>query len=383
MLESKNNEIRPDSLTAVEVETLMAEITVPAKKFVRLFDYMERIGIDVPAVAASVELRPDRIAALAPEHTLPALQYSRLYKAAVAEMEQLEQGLVWAAGLGGEAFELMCHCMVGARTLRDALQLAERFDGLLYPLNGYRVRLLEDPSLKTVRLSYEIEVAESETTLIPEDWDRFRFRLTAARASGLLVWHALCGWLIGQALTSAELRVDAPFLNQNYHDSLARTISGPVYFDAGENTCSFDRVLLDRRVVHTPESLLDFFKNSVYHLIAMDRVPASTSAAIKSLVTIDLHDGMPSFTSVAAMLYMSESSLRRRLQAEETSYQTIKDEVRCQVAIDKLLNEDCRVADLAELLGFTEPSSFVRSFKSWTGYTPKAYKDMIEALGRK
>ena len=46
MLESKNNEIRPDSLTAVEVETLMAEITVPAKKFVRLFDYMERIGID-------------------------------------------------------------------------------------------------------------------------------------------------------------------------------------------------------------------------------------------------------------------------------------------------------------------------------------------------
>jgi AraC-like DNA-binding protein len=115
----------------------------------------------------------------------------------------------------------------------------------------------------------------------------------------------------------------------------------------------------------------------------MDRVPASTSAAIKSLVTIDLHNGMPSFADVAAMLYMSESSLRRRLQAEETSYQTIKDEVRCQVAIDKLLNEDSRVADLAELLGFTEPSSFVRSFKSWTGHTPKAYKDMIEALGGK
>ena len=82
------------------------------------------------------------------------------------------------------------------------------------------------------------------------------------------------------------------------------------------------------------------------------------------------------------MLYMSESSLRRRLQAEETSYQAIKDEVRCQVAIDKLLREDARVADLAELLGFTEPSSFVRSFKSWTGYTPKAYKDRMQALGR-
>jgi AraC-like DNA-binding protein len=82
------------------------------------------------------------------------------------------------------------------------------------------------------------------------------------------------------------------------------------------------------------------------------------------------------------MLYMSESSLRRRLQAEQTSYQAIKDEVRCQVAIDMLLHENARIADIAELLGFTEPSSFVRSFKGWTGYTPKAYKDRVTALGQ-
>jgi AraC-like DNA-binding protein len=52
------------------------------------------------------------------------------------------------------------------------------------------------------------------------------------------------------------------------------------------------------------------------------------------------------------------------------------------VAIDKLLNEDVSVADLAEYLGFTEPSSFVRSFKGWTGQTPKAYRDRIAALGQ-
>ena len=82
------------------------------------------------------------------------------------------------------------------------------------------------------------------------------------------------------------------------------------------------------------------------------------------------------------MLFMSESSLRRRLQSENTSYQAIKDEVRCEVAIDKLLHEDARVADLAEYLGFTEASSFVRSFKGWTGLTPKSYKDRMQALGR-
>ena len=35
----------------------MTEITVPAKKFVRLFDYLQRIGIDAASVAATVELR--------------------------------------------------------------------------------------------------------------------------------------------------------------------------------------------------------------------------------------------------------------------------------------------------------------------------------------
>ena len=78
---------------------------------------------------------------------------------------------------------------------------------------------------------------------------------------------------------------------------------------------------------------------------------------------------------------MSESSLRRRLQKENTSYQALKDEIRCEVAIDKLLNENAKVADLAEYLGFTEPSSFVRSFKGWTGQTPRSYREKIRSLG--
>ena len=49
---------------------------------------------------------------------------------------------------------------------------------------------------------------------------------------------------------------------------------------------------------------------------------------------------------------------------------------------DKLLNEELSVADLAEYLVFPEPSSFVRSFKGWTGQTPRAYRERIAALGR-
>lgn len=358
----------------------MAEITVPAKKFGRVLDYIERIGLDAQAIAASVDLKLERIVVLDPEQALPALQYSRLYQAAAAQMQQLRQALPWGAGVGSEAFALMCHSMISARTLRDALGIAERFDRLMYPQNRYQVCLFEEPAGRQARLSYTIEVPQEGAALIPEGWDRADYRITVARSSGLRTWYALCGWLIGQGLIAQEVHVSAPALNQEYSESMEQVFNCPVYFDAQENYFSFDRELLDRRLVHTTESLTEFLKNCVYHLIAVDQAPASTSTAIKSLVTIDLPNGTPSFAEVASMLYMSESSLRRRLQGEDTSYQAIKDEVRCEVAIDKLLNENARVADLAALLGFTETSSFVRSFKGWTGYTPKSYKDRMKAL---
>ena len=177
------------------------------------------------------------------------------------------------------------------------------------------------------------------------------------------------------------MRVAAPFLSQAYFEGLAAVFRCPIYFDADENTLQFPRDALARRIVHTPDSLAEFLDGIVYHLIAAERAPTSTSAAIKSLVSIDLPGGMPSFTEVARTLHMSESSLRRRLQKEDTSYQALKDEVRCEVAIDKLLNEQAKIADLADYLGFTEPSSFVRSFKSWTGQTPNSYRERIQALG--
>jgi AraC-like DNA-binding protein len=345
-----------------------------------LLDYLERIGLDSQAMAMTIGLSPRVLRGLSPDEPLPAQQYSMLYKAAVAGMQGLGRPLPWAAGLGSEAFELMCHCMISGRTLGDALHLASRFDSLLYPIIGYRVSLDEDGGNDLVKLCYEVDPRLDRSELVPSQWDRADSGATVSRASGLLVWHSLCGWLIGQAIEAREMRVAAPFVSQEYYDGLAAVFHCPIYFDADESCFSFGRDVLARRLVHTVDSLKGFLDNAVYQLMEMEREPASTSAAIKSIVTIELPGSMPSFSEIARTLHMSESSLRRRLQRENTSYQALKDEVRCEVAISKLINEDAKVADLADYLGFTEPSSFVRSFKSWTGKTPSSYRDSMVSL---
>lgn len=357
----------------------MSEITVPARKFVRLLDYLERIGLDAEAISASVALSARRLSALSEDEPLPARHYSRLYREAVRSMQTLNQPLPWAAGVGSEAFELMCHCMISARTLGEALVLAARFDRVLYPMIGHRVELVLDGA--TAELGYHIRFTERGAALAPEDWDRADYQDTVAKASGLLIWHALCGWLTGEPLQPDRVEIAAPYLNPAYARSLDQSFDAPINFDAPANRFTFPASELKRRVIHTPESLESFLDNAIYELLVIDRRPASTSAAIKSLITIDLPRGLPSFSAIASQLHMSESSLRRRLQREDTSYQRLKDEVRCQVAIDRLLHEDIKVADLSEFLGFTEPSSFVRSFKGWTGDTPKAYRERMSALG--
>jgi len=358
----------------------MSEITVTARKFTRLFDYLERVGLDAKGIGATVNLLPERLVELSAQHPLPAQQYSRLYKAAVVQLQTLEQPLPWAAGIGSEAFELMCHCIIGAKTLGEALRLATRFDKLLFPMISYNIRLIEEPS-GIVKLSYRIKIGDNNSKLVPDHWDRAGYQETVAKASGLMAWHTFCGWLTGLPLETTEVQVSAPYLNEAYEAGMKKVFHCPIHFNAQENTLSFSSDQLQRRVVHTADSLPEFFNNLVYQLIASEQVPASTSAAIKSLVSIDMKNGMPSFAAIAEHLHMSESSLRRRLQKESTSYQVLKDEVRCEAAIDKLLNGQTKVADLAEYLGFTEPSSFVRSFKGWTGFTPKVYKEKMGLLG--
>ncbi|PLW68777.1 AraC family transcriptional regulator [Pseudohalioglobus lutimaris] len=357
----------------------MKEVTVPARKFLRLLDYLQHLGLDADAIAACVGLSISRVEALDPGDPLSGRQYSALYKEAVTQMQTLKQPLPWGAGVGSEAFALMCHCMISERTLGEALTMASRFEKMLYPMIGHRVAI--DVHGEEARLSYQIKFTERGAALAPEHWDRADYQDTVAKASGLLVWRALCGWFVGECLEVTQVEVAAPFVNSAYHDSMTAKFGAPVEFDTAENQFRFPAAQLTRRIVHTTESLCEFLDNSVYQLILIDREPSSTSAAIKSLISIDLATGLPSFTDVARQLHMSESSLRRRLQHESTTYQQLKDEVRCQVAVDKLLNEDTKVAELSDYLGFTEPSSFVRSFKNWTGETPRSYRDKIQSLG--
>jgi AraC-like DNA-binding protein len=300
-----------------------------------------------------------------------------MYRDAVRQMETLKRPIPWGAGIGSEAHALMCHSIIGCKTLGDALDMAQRFDRLLYPLIGYRMQMVRGDS--RFELHYQVRTESEASVFAPEGWDRAEHYETVARASGLLVWYGFCGWLIGRSIDLEEVQVAAPHVSDAYRAGLVNVFHCPLQFDAADNKFVASAEYLERRLVHTPGSLQEFLDNAVFGLIALNSKPSSTTAAIRSLIKLDFGTGIPSFEQMAENLHMSESSLRRRLLKEETSYQNIKDQVRCEIAVEHLRREDTKINDLAELLGFTEPSSFVRSFRGWMGVTPRAYRDSLRA----
>jgi len=82
--------------------------------------------------------------------------------------------------------------------------------------------------------------------------------------------------------------------------------------------------------------------------------------------------------NVARLLGLSRQTLQRRLKASNTSLTQELMQLKQQRAIEELVHTDRPVAEIGEALGFQNPASFTRAFKSWTGQSPRDYRKVHE-----
>jgi len=158
-----------------------------------------------------------------------------------------------------------------------------------------------------------------------------------------------------------------------------------VRFAAAENRIVFPEALLDRPLPGADPinhaRLLGLCEQFAREM-AFETTPVTRMMAFL--------EGAPSLTvslsDVAAELGYSERGLRRQLERSGTSYRKLVDQVREQRARALLSGSKQPIKSIAGTLGFESSSNFARSFKRWTGLTPKAFRDQSLArddAGRK
>jgi AraC-like DNA-binding protein len=97
-------------------------------------------------------------------------------------------------------------------------------------------------------------------------------------------------------------------------------------------------------------------------------------ARARSVMTKLLAEGCLSVEDVARELAVSPRTLQRRLEQAGTTFGEICDDTRRAAALAHLRNPDVAIKEAAFRLGFSEPSTFYRAFRRWTGDTPANYR---------
>jgi AraC-like DNA-binding protein len=99
--------------------------------------------------------------------------------------------------------------------------------------------------------------------------------------------------------------------------------------------------------------------------------------SVRRCITSQIHEGEPELDSVASKFNITPRTLRRRLDQCGTSFRVLLEKIRQQLAKQYLLDPTLQLSDIAQLLGYSEQSTFQRAFLRWTGLTPNAYKRSV------
>lgn len=153
-----------------------------------------------------------------------------------------------------------------------------------------------------------------------------------------------------------------------------RVFGAPLSFGQSVNAVLFDRSALDLPVVEADPRLCAVLDRHANALLA--RLPSGGRFVdkVRQALSDALRCGDPGPDAVARTLAMSVRTLQRKLKSEGTSLQDLLEAMRRNLSVRYLQRDDLSVAEVAYLLGFSEPSSFHRAFRKWTGVTPGEFR---------
>jgi AraC-like DNA-binding protein len=99
-------------------------------------------------------------------------------------------------------------------------------------------------------------------------------------------------------------------------------------------------------------------------------VVEQASRSLRALLLV----GNASAEAVAQSLGMHRRTLNRRLAKEGTAFHEILDNVRFAIASELLRDSNAKIPTIAEATAYSDPPSFVRAFKRWSGLSPGEWR---------
>jgi len=281
-------------------------------------------------------------------------QFATMYRLLVIELHDEMPGL-FARPLRPGTMRLLCTGLLDARTIGAALRRYIRFHGIV--LDDFSFALERGPDV--ARLLLKTHPGYAAPTALAQQL-LFKFL------------HSLLSWLAGH--TAPVVRLQFAFPPPPHFYEHMYLYPGPVYFGQAVSAICFPAHFLDVPLVRrSKEDVREFVRRAPAGWLFAPTTEPSVSRRVRDY--LERHAAGPSdIESAAQALNYSVRTLCRRLETEGTSFRAIKDELRRDLAVERLTKTRQPIAAIAYELGFEDATAFYRAFKHWTGRTPGAYR---------
>lgn len=330
------------------------QATVSVRSVRPVAERLRALGLDVGAALASAGADPAILDD--PQGRLPHALAIAVWQEAVRRSGDDAFGIHAAEQIRPGAFDVLDYATRSSATLGEGLERLVRYHRLLHDAALVQLRVDGD----VARLTHALPPAAAAA--LPRHPAEF---IVAA-------WLVVARQATGLDLAPVEVTFQhAPPADPSEH---RRVFRAPLRFDQPQNGIVLRRSLLDTPLVKADPGLCAVLERHIDALVAS--VPAATAFRdrVRQVVARTLSSGGPNAATVARHLHMSRRTLQRQLDADGTTFRALADGLRHELALRYLGERTIAIAEVAFLLGFSEPSAFHRAFKRWRGTTPSAYR---------
>jgi len=314
---------------------------------------LEKYGCDSQSIFRQAGLDPETFKN--PDTRYPVKKMQHLWQLAVEETDQEAFGILLMKDFPPTTLQGLGFAWLASDTLRDAINRLERYQRFISTAANF--------SLLEKKGKYHLVLGPFP--------DYLGNMVPATLDAALALVVQMCRLSVAPDLVPLQVDFsrEPPRELKIYNDFFR----APLNFSAKRNALLFDREQIEKKLVFANPKLAR--ANDKMVVDYLDRFDRENIARKVRIQIIDhLPSGLPSQKKIAQSLNLSLRSMQRQLQKEKTTYKSALEDIRKTLARQYLKNSPRSIGEIAYLLGFSEPSSFVRAFKRWNGKTPSQYR---------
>ncbi|MDH4585716.1 AraC family transcriptional regulator [Pseudomonas sp. BN415] len=332
----------------------MADFLLPVHYLRQIAEQLRVMGADPADWLLQCGVEPRQLDDLSYQPGFPL--FCRLIEHALELTDEPAFGLLLGERLGINTHGILGYAALQSESLRQAIQLVERY-------------LAVRTTLVTLRHEHD-EAAQLEHIQFVPSYPLGPIQQTVLEAVMLAIKNVFDAITPGSARVN---QVNFPLPATDYADLASAMFNCPVAYAQPWAGFTFDSALLDLPLrMADPVAFREAEQICQRELMKLTE-KTSLTVRIRRLM-LEKQNGFPSLEVTARLFHMTPRTLHRHLLDEGTTFKLILEDVRRTLAVEHLKAGRLTVQEIAYSLGYSDVANFRRAFKRWEGVPPTEFR---------